>query len=666
MRMRRWMAALLALCLMAGLLPASLAEGIAPEGDVVFSEAVDPEVAESEIVLGEGDAESDGYADFLLEDAPAVEPSGTVAVDAAHFPDPSFRLYVTNRFDKDGSGTLSDAERAAVTEMDDLYDLGIVTLRGVELFTALKKLTCWGNPIAALDVGKNAKLEELSCYDCRLEALDLSKNAALDSLDCSGNQLAALDLSANPALDDLNCSGNQLAELDLRANALLEELDCSDNALTKLEIAGCAALESFDCSGNRLASVDLTGCAVLLDHLRRGEVDDIAYDESTDLLDGGVSLKVPASVALDKEGTVSLKKGKTLRLKASVTPAIARTGLAWSTSDAAVATVDQTGLVTGVKAGRAEITVATDNGKTASVAVSVFDPKDPSSVKIDQGKTATMFIGKSLKLTATQKPKGCTAAITWKSSDKTIAKVGKTTGKVKALKAGTVKITATAENGRKAKITITVRDPKKPDKVKIKQGKEASVYVCRTLQLTAQQVPAGSTAKVTWKSSNTSVATVDKNGKVTGVRAGKAVITAKTANKKKAKITVTVKRNRVTGVNPKPSVSDVTYGRYMLYLKSVEIVDAGRVECEYYLANNLESGKTGVGFPTFSAKLKLGSKVIVDGKPEKITLNAPSQAVTVFRVVFTGDAVKNTAVKLNGKKSSVTCKTTAVMRYKRS
>ena len=72
--------------------------------------------------------------------------------------------------------------------MDDLYDLGIVTLRGVELFTALKKLTCWGNPIAALDVGKNAKLEELSCYDCQLEALDLSPylDERIEELDVGG------------------------------------------------------------------------------------------------------------------------------------------------------------------------------------------------------------------------------------------------------------------------------------------------------------------------------------------------------------------------------------------------------------------------------------------------------------------------------------------------
>ncbi|MGO5319728.1 Ig-like domain-containing protein, partial [Bifidobacterium boum] len=72
-------------------------------------------------------------------------------------------------------------------------------------------------------------------------------------------------------------------------------------------------------------------------------------------------------------GALSLAKGKSVQLSASVNPsnATSRT-VTWSSSNAAVASVTGTGYVSAVKAGTATIT-ATAGGKSASVKVTVAD-----------------------------------------------------------------------------------------------------------------------------------------------------------------------------------------------------------------------------------------------------------------------------------------------------
>ena len=81
--------------------------------------------------------------------------------------------------------------------------------------------------------------------------------------------------------------------------------------------------------------------------------------------------KVATKVTLNKSGTVNLKVGKTLQLKATLTPKTAVTTLTWSSSNTAVATVSSKGKVTAKKTGTATITVKTSNGKSAKVIIKV-------------------------------------------------------------------------------------------------------------------------------------------------------------------------------------------------------------------------------------------------------------------------------------------------------
>jgi len=78
----------------------------------------------------------------------------------------------------------------------------------------------------------------------------------------------------------------------------------------------------------------------------------------------------PKKVTLNKSGTVELKKGKKLKLKATL-PDNTASALTWTSSAPKVASVDQKGNVRALKKGTAVITVKTFNGKTAKVTVTV-------------------------------------------------------------------------------------------------------------------------------------------------------------------------------------------------------------------------------------------------------------------------------------------------------
>lgn len=189
---------------------------------------------------------------------PAAE-TGSIPINSTHFPDDHFIAYVELRCDKDGDGTLSQAELDGVTELYVAY-ANIKDLTGIELFPNLEKLDCKNNNLTRLDVSKNTKLTKLYCEFNQLTGLDLSKNTALTKLDCALNPLTSLDVSNNTALTYLDCNYNQLTSLDLSQNTALTKLGCHDNQLTSLDLSKNTALDTLDCSGNkRQITVDEAG-----------------------------------------------------------------------------------------------------------------------------------------------------------------------------------------------------------------------------------------------------------------------------------------------------------------------------------------------------------------------------------------------------------------------
>ena len=145
-----------------------------------------------------------------------------------------------------------------------------------------------------------------------------------------------------------------------------------------------------------------------------------------------------------------------------------------------------------------------------------------------------------------------TKNLTYKTSNKKIATVSKT-GILRTKKKGTVTITAIAKNNKTAKATMTLTVGKVVKTLKFKEGTKKTVTAGSKFTLHPTYKPKDAATKaVTWKSSNTKVATVSSKGKVTTKKDGTVTITAtaKDAGKKKATFKVTVKKKAVTPAKP--------------------------------------------------------------------------------------------------------------------
>lgn len=241
-----------------------------------------------------------------------------------------------------------------------------------------------------------------------------------------------------------------------------------------------------------------------------------------------------------------------VQINATIEPEdLAEGTVEWSSKDAAVAAVDQTGLVTPKAVGKTTIT-ATVKGTnfSADCDVEVVAEVNPAASITLNPTTINGTVGENATITATvtgeDSSKECTDQITWTSSDTDVATVKN--GVVTFKSAGTAKITATA--GKKsAECTVTVKAATVAVESVTLDKSTAELEVDGTLTLTATVTPDNATDKtVTWSSSNTDVATVDKDGKVTAVKAGTATITAK-SGEKSAECVITVKAKKTDSDN---------------------------------------------------------------------------------------------------------------------
>ena len=125
----------------------------------------------------------------------------------------------------DNQLTALDVSKNTALESLDCSANQLTTL-DVSQNTALRYLYCSGNQLTALDVSKNTALASLYCNDNQLTALDVSQNTTLASLDCSANQLTTLDVSQNTALYWLVCHYNQIRGAGM--DALVESLPAKE------------------------------------------------------------------------------------------------------------------------------------------------------------------------------------------------------------------------------------------------------------------------------------------------------------------------------------------------------------------------------------------------------------------------------------------------------
>lgn len=135
-------------------------------------------------------------------------------------------------------------------------------------------------------------------------------------------------------------------------------------------------------------------------------------------------------------------------------------------------------------------------------------------------------------------------------------------GKITAVGTGSATLTVTLKNGKKLSKTFTVNKPK----AEITLNKSRLAMKVGQSQV-LQAILSKSTGKVTWKSSNQNIVSVDQNGKITAKKSGTAVITATTSGGKTANCVITVGDNvPVTKVNVSATSVKLTVGQtYQLH-----------------------------------------------------------------------------------------------------
>ena len=248
-------------------------------------------------------------------------------------------------------------------------------------------------------------------------------------------------------------------------------------------------------------------------------------------------LKIVTDISIS-ESEMIVEKGKSVSLTATVLPEDATDkSVTWKSSDESVAAVDENGKVTALKAGTATITAVSSNENvTASCNVTVEVYSESVSF---ESETAELWLGEATSFKVTVLPQDVSdKSVTWKSSDESVVSVNES-GIITANKAGTAEITVTTnDTGKTASCTVTVSIKEKSlslnkNSLTLKNGESEA--------LSFEILPENATYKtVTWSSSNTSVATVDADGRVTAKKAGTAEITAKSKNGITAVCTVSV------------------------------------------------------------------------------------------------------------------------------
>lgn len=270
----------------------------------------------------------------------------------------------------------------------------------------------------------------------------------------------------------------------------------------------------------------------------------------------GSTYEVKDVTAVITTKNVSVYPGKTAKINVKYTNTTAQTTKVWASSNTKVATVDQNGVVKGVKAGKAKITLTVQNPGDAQALVLSKDvtvKQYVTSIKLNAARK-TIYNGKSFVLKATVNPKNAAyKAVTYKSSNTRIATVT-SKGVVKGIKPGRVTITVTAKDGSKkaAKCQVTVAQ-QKATKLKISakktttlKKKGASVKIKATLYPSNtynKLIKVSSSKKGIVKLSASKI----KSGKTVTVKAtkkGSTVVkfTAADGSRKSAQTKVTVKK----------------------------------------------------------------------------------------------------------------------------
>lgn len=254
-----------------------------------------------------------------------------------------------------------------------------------------------------------------------------------------------------------------------------------------------------------------------------------------------------ASIKLNQHN-VNLGVGYNTTLKVVDTGGSSSTTVVWTSSDSSVATVNN-GVVTGVKPGEAIIT-AKIGAEQAICKVVVINNFVPITGIRFSNSNKTILVGSTQKLSVTVTPSNASnQSLSYTSSNPNIATVD-SEGNVKGIAVGEAYITVSAA-GYQAVANIKVINTISLNSISIPKNLQLKEQSSSTLNVTFN--PSNATnKKVTWKSSNPNVATVDSSGNVKAIAPGTATITVISSDGGKVatcNVEVTALSKKLTGIS---------------------------------------------------------------------------------------------------------------------
>jgi hypothetical protein len=242
-------------------------------------------------------------------------------------------------------------------------------------------------------------------------------------------------------------------------------------------------------------------------------------------------------------------------------PSAVLSGITWTSSVPAIATINASGTLTPLAEGVTTITGSV-NGESASAEITVVAASLSSIQVVSSGTDIPLGSTRQLSAQGTLNS-GVTNTLsdaTWTTSDATVLSVSNT-GLVTANATGTATITA-EKDGISGTLLVTVTDAALVS-INISVT-DTSVAVGTTTQAQSEGTFSDSSTSavtVTWASSNEQVATINAQGLITGVGTGDSIITASggtaiTSNP----VTVTITDSVITGIDTSPMFTTIPSG----------------------------------------------------------------------------------------------------------
>lgn len=196
-----------------------------------------------------------------------------VELSEKNFPDGLFRDYIGAKYDTNEDGVLSDTEIARIVSLDIEKEISvndkhrkIRSLRGIEFFTNLTKLSCrYMDFLGELDLSNCKKMENLVCdNNIRLTKIILTNCKKLKTFECEYNTaLTSIDFTGCTSLADLEFNENALSNIKLSALTELRKLYLNESGITSVNIGKLGKLQEVVCTGENITQFNAQNCKKL-------------------------------------------------------------------------------------------------------------------------------------------------------------------------------------------------------------------------------------------------------------------------------------------------------------------------------------------------------------------------------------------------------------------